>query len=173
MFHAHDHVFGLAGDVFEDVLVVHFSGEGFLAAGVVALLEVGDLRPSGVDIGDDIAFGDLLVIHIEEDFAGGRIDGLTDLKRLGDFGEEHPGVVTGVEGFENHDEILWFKDFGHGFEAVDDVGGLVIPGESEVVGAGDDGHPGDADALGDLDGGFGFFAEVGAVFITAEGVDGF
>ena len=43
VFHSHDHVFGFAGDVFEDVLVVHFPGEGFLAAGVVALLEVGDL----------------------------------------------------------------------------------------------------------------------------------
>lgn len=158
--------------MFEDVLVIHFSGEWFLATGVIALLEVCDLRPGGVDIGDDVAFGDLLVIHIEENFASGGVNGSADLEGLGDFGEEHPGVVAGVEGFEHHDEIFWFEYFGHGFEAVNDVGGLVIPGETEVVGAGDNGHPGDANAFGDLDGGFGFFAEVGSVFISAEGVDG-
>lgn len=42
MFHSDDHVFGFVGDVFEDVAVVHFAGQGFLTTGVVAALEIGD-----------------------------------------------------------------------------------------------------------------------------------
>lgn len=71
------------------------------------------------------------MIHIEKDFAGGGVDGFANLETLGDFAEEHSRVVAvGVEGFEHHYEVVFFEDFGHGFEAVDDVGGLVIPGEA-------------------------------------------
>lgn len=114
------------------------------------------------------------MIHIEEDFATGGVDGFADLESLRNFAEEHSGVIAvGVKGFEHHNEIVFFQNFGHGFEAVNDVGRLVIPGEAEVVGAGDDGHPFGADAFGAFCGGFGFLFEVGTGFFASESVDGF
>ncbi len=114
------------------------------------------------------------MIHIEEDFAGRRIDGFADLVALWDFAEEHSGVVAvGVEGFEHHDEVVFFEDFSHGFEHINDIGGLVIPGEAEVVRARDDGHPFCADSFCTGGGGFGFLLEIGAGFFSTKGVDRF
>jgi len=65
-------------DVFEDIFVVDFAGGGFFPTGVVADLEAADFRPGAVDVGNEVAFGDLLVIDVEEDFAAGVVDGLAD-----------------------------------------------------------------------------------------------
>ena len=71
MLHPHDsHVAkALAVEVAEDVGVVDLARRGLVAAGVVADLKVGDLAPGMVDVGDQIALGDLLVIEIVEDLA--------------------------------------------------------------------------------------------------------
>ncbi len=114
------------------------------------------------------------MIHIEKDFAGRGIDSLADLVRLRNFAEEHSGVVAvWVEGLENHYAIRILEDIGHGFEAVDDVSGLIIPGEAKVIGAGDDSHVLCADTLGTGNSILGFLFKVGAGFFAAQSVNGF
>ena len=41
---------------------IDFAGAGFLAG-----LEVGDFVPGEVDVGDEVSFGDLLVVDVAED----------------------------------------------------------------------------------------------------------
>ena len=64
VFHADDAGVAFGVDVFEYVFVVYFAGGGLFAAGVVADLEVGDLVVGFVDVGDEVAFGDLLVVEV-------------------------------------------------------------------------------------------------------------
>ena len=142
----------LAVDVPEDVPVVHLAGGGLLAARVVALLEVADLAPRAVDVRDDVPLGDLLVVHVEEDLAGGAPHRPADLEGLRDLGEEEPGVVLpGVQGLEHHYEAGRLEDLGQALQVVDHVGGLVVPLEAHVVPPGDDGRPLRVHPLRDLD----------------------
>src|SRR5678816_164819 len=53
-------------NVFEDVLVVHFTGCRLLATRIIPNLEVSDLSPRTFDVGDNITFRDLLVVHVKE-----------------------------------------------------------------------------------------------------------
>ena len=103
MLHAEDAGVTLAVDVAEDVPVVQLAGGGLLAARVVALLEVADLVPRAVDVGDDVPLRDLLVVHVEEDLAGGAPDRAADLEGLGDLREEKAGVV--LHGFRGSSTI--------------------------------------------------------------------
>ena len=48
---------------------VDFSSSRLFAAGIVAGLEVGDFVPGHIHVGNQIAFGNLLVIQIIEDLA--------------------------------------------------------------------------------------------------------
>ena len=52
-------------DVGEHPFVVDLSGRWFFAAGVVADLVVGDFVPGSVDVGDEVALLDLLVVDVE------------------------------------------------------------------------------------------------------------
>ena len=52
-------------DVAKNIAVVNFTRTRFFAAGVVADLEVSNLLPCLVDIRNEIAFGNLLVIGVE------------------------------------------------------------------------------------------------------------
>ena len=62
MLHAHDTPESFVVDVLEDISIVNLSGRWFFAAGIVTDLEVGDLAPRTVDVRDEIAFVNLLVI---------------------------------------------------------------------------------------------------------------
>ncbi|MFT6574066.1 MAG: hypothetical protein ACJA16_002255 [Akkermansiaceae bacterium] len=71
MFHAIDEFLFCLVEFFLDMRGylggIDFAGAGFLAAGVVAGLEVGDFVPGEVDVGDEVSFGDLLVVDVAED----------------------------------------------------------------------------------------------------------
>lgn len=73
-------------------------------------------------------------------------------------------VAVRIEGFENHDFIVFFKDLGHVFETIDDIGGLVVPFQPEIVGAGHNCHPCCIDPLGRFD------SRIGNLFKLADGV---
>lgn len=88
MLHAHHALVAFAVDVLEHVEVIDLAGGWFASTGVVADLEIGDLAPSAVDVRDDVAFVNLLMIDIEQDLARGAIHGSADLVTLGDFVEE-------------------------------------------------------------------------------------
>ncbi len=62
----------------ENTFVVDFAGGGFFATGVIAHLKNADFRPAAVDVGNEVAFGDLLVVDVKEDFATRVVDGLAD-----------------------------------------------------------------------------------------------
>ena len=83
MLHAQDAGEASLVDVLEDVAVVDFAGGGFLASGLVAHLEIGDLVPGGVHVGNLVAFGDLLVVEVIEDLDAGAVDPFADEIGLG------------------------------------------------------------------------------------------
>lgn len=96
MFHTQHSGEPFSVDVAEDVLVIQLAGGGFVSARVISHLEIGDFAVRSVDIRDDIALVDLLVIDIEKDFAAWAIDRAADFVSLCDFTEEHAGVVSEV-----------------------------------------------------------------------------
>src|SRR5690606_5749555 len=106
VFHAHDAGIPFLVDVPKDVLIIDLSGGGFLSARVVPYLEIGDLLPRGIDIGNQVAFLDLLVVNVEKDLAGRTVHGLADLEGLGALGEEESGMVAEVQRFQHHDQIM-------------------------------------------------------------------
>ena len=82
MLHADDPVMALVRDMPEDVAVVDLTGSRFVAAGVVAVLEASDVRPALVEIRDQVSFGDLLVIDVEQDLARRAVHRFADCIRL-------------------------------------------------------------------------------------------
>ena len=171
MFHAHDALEVLGFQVLEDLAVVDFAGAGFFAAGVVSTLEIRDLGPAVIDVGDEISLGDLLMVNVEEDFAGRAVDRAADGVGLVGFLEPSATVVgVFVERFEDHDEVVRFEDLATATQQVDDIGELVTGGEARAAVAiplfgfvgllidrpWDNGHPlgvattGDGDGLADL-----------------------
>ena len=69
VFHADDALVAALVQVAKHVGVVDFAGARFVAAGIVANLEVGRFVPAAVDVADEVPLADLLVIDVEEDFA--------------------------------------------------------------------------------------------------------
>ncbi len=55
----------------EYVLVIDLAAGRFFTARIVAGLEVGDFVPTMIDVGDEVPFGDLLMINVEQNFAAG------------------------------------------------------------------------------------------------------
>ena len=93
----------LSSNVPEDVLVIDLTCRRFISTRVVTNLEVSHFRVSRIDVGNDVALLDLLVIHVEQDLAGGAIDRAADFKPLGDLGEIQARVVSEVERLQHHD----------------------------------------------------------------------
>ena len=62
MLHTQDAFELFAVDVPKDVAIVDFTSARFFAARVVADLEIRNLRPGTVDVGDEISLGDLLMV---------------------------------------------------------------------------------------------------------------
>ncbi len=89
--HSHDPREAFVVDVFKDVAVVDLARARFVSTRVVADLEVGDFAVGVVDIGNQIAFGNLLVVQVIEDFARRTVDRLAYLIRLGIFVRNMPG----------------------------------------------------------------------------------
>ena len=69
MFHSHDPAISSVLKVLKHVGIVDFTRSRLLAAGIVAALEIGDFLPAAVDVGDQIPFGDLLVVEIKKNLA--------------------------------------------------------------------------------------------------------
>ena len=114
----------------EDAFVVDFTGGGLFATGVVAHLKNADFRPTAVDIGDEVAFGDLLVVDVKEDFATRVIDGLADQICLWRASQKNAGVVRqAVERFQHHYQTRFFENVAASFEQFDHIGRLIIPRE--------------------------------------------
>ncbi len=59
----------------EHVGKVDLAGRGLVPPRIVTDLEVGDLVPRAIDVRDEVALGDLLVIEIVEDLHRGAADG--------------------------------------------------------------------------------------------------
>ena len=67
--HAQDALIALLVQVFKDVLVIDLARCGLFPAWIVAEMERDNLIPSHIDIRDQVAFGDLLMIDVVQDFA--------------------------------------------------------------------------------------------------------
>jgi hypothetical protein len=62
--HAQDTVVALIVQVLEDVLVIYFSSRRLLTAWIVAEMKGCDFVPGHIDVGNQVAFGDLLMIYV-------------------------------------------------------------------------------------------------------------
>src|SRR5690606_40972807 len=78
VFHSHHTAISFIVDVLEDVLVVYFTGRGFLPSRVISDLEVGDLIPTQINVRDQVSFITLHVIDIVKDLTGRRPNRFTD-----------------------------------------------------------------------------------------------
>ena len=107
----------------------------------VAEVERRNLAPRRLDVRDQVALGDLLVVDVVHDLAGRIVDRLADLVRLRDLRQEQTGVVLRVERLEHDHEALRRAHVGARSQVVDDVGRLVVPGQALVVAAGDGQRP--------------------------------
>ncbi len=76
MLHANDALISFVVNVPEYIQVIDLAGCGFFPARVVAHLEISDLFPGEVNIRDQVALRDLLVVQVIQDFARRAIHGL-------------------------------------------------------------------------------------------------
>ena len=125
--HTHDTGEAFLVDVLEDVAVVDLAGRRLVSPRVVADLEVGDLVPGGIDVGNEVALGDLLVLEIVQNLAGRAIDRLTDLVGMRNLFQEKTGMIVRVQRFEHHHQAVRLQDFGRPFQTLDNMGRLVAP----------------------------------------------
>ena len=110
----------------EDVPEVDLARGRFVAARVVAHLEVADLVPRRIDVGDQVPFRNLLVIEVVEDLAGRTVYRPANLPGLRDALEEQSGMVAGVERLEDHHQSMGFQDRRRTLERLDHIRGLVV-----------------------------------------------
>ena len=92
--HAEDAFITLCVYMFENILVVHFSGGGFFSTGIVTYLQVTDLIPRLIEVIDNIAFVPLHMVHVEQELATGAANRLADHIGLVGMTEEEIGVVA-------------------------------------------------------------------------------
>lgn len=86
MFHSKDErlVFLHAAivNLLADLGIVDFPCPRFFASRVVAGLEIANLTPAQIDVGDQVAFSDLLMVNVKQDLAGRTVNGSADCIRL-------------------------------------------------------------------------------------------
>jgi len=80
--HAHDTGKSFLMDVLEYIQVVDLPGGRFLPAGIIPHLEIANLIPCQVNIGNQVPFMNLLVIEVIQDLTGRTVYGLTNVKSL-------------------------------------------------------------------------------------------
>ena len=128
VFHAEYTVISLAVDMFEDVKVINLTCGRFLSSGIIPDMESTDIIPGHVNVGNDIPFGDLLMVHIIDNLTGGMVNGLTDHVCLRDGGQEKPRVVgMGIQRFHDKFNTGRTDNITAHAHGVNHVGGLVIP----------------------------------------------
>ena len=65
MFHADHALESFVMEMLENAPIIDLSGVRFLAARIVTRLEVPNLTPTHVNVRDQVAFGDLLMIDVK------------------------------------------------------------------------------------------------------------
>ena len=74
MFHPQDAVVTFSVNVLEDVPIVDFSGRRLFAAGIVTHLEIANLLPGHIHVGNEVTLLDLLMVNIHKDFHDEIVD---------------------------------------------------------------------------------------------------
>ena len=93
MLHAQHSVKALCVDVAEYILVVDLARSRFFPPRIITNVKSSNMLPRLVDIGYQIAFADLVVIQIIDDFAAGVVHALANELGLGDIPEETTRMV--------------------------------------------------------------------------------
>ena len=110
MLHPNHTRVALAVDMFEDILVIHLTRRRFLTSRIITGLEVRHFTPRHVDVGDDIPLRDLLVIHVKGNLARRTTYCFADLVRLRNALQEQPGMISRVQGLQDHGQAVGFED---------------------------------------------------------------
>ena len=82
MLHADDPVVFTVINVLEHILIIDLTCSGLVPAGIVAAVESSYFAPCGINVRDQVPFGDLLVIDIIYNLAGWSVNSPADCIRL-------------------------------------------------------------------------------------------
>ena len=98
-------------DVFEHVSKIDLARSRLFSPGIITTLKIANFIPTFLNIRNQVAFSDLLVVDVEEDFAGRVVDRLADRVGLGRTLQKGSAVVgVPVERLEHHHKAVGIKD---------------------------------------------------------------
>lgn len=90
--------------------VVDLTGAGLFSARIISCLEIAYLGPTLVDVGNEVSFGDLLMINVKQDFAGRTIDRPANGKGLvGTLQKDSTMVGSPIQWLQNHGQLVGFQ----------------------------------------------------------------
>ena len=93
----------------KNVAIVDFTSSRFLTTWIVTCLEVSDFIPALVDVVDEVALSDLLMINIKKDLAGRTIDCTTyEVGLIGSLQKSTTMVGVPIEWLQYHGQLMWF-----------------------------------------------------------------
>ena len=83
MLHPQNSIIPFGMNMLENIPVIDLTGSRFISSRIIPDLEVGGLIPCPINVGNDVSFGDLLMINIEKYLAGRTSYCLADFIGLG------------------------------------------------------------------------------------------
>ena len=114
-------------DVFEHVSKIDLARSRLFSPGIITTLKISNFIPTFLNIRNQVAFGDLLVVDVEEDFAGRVVDRLADSVGLWRSLQKCSAVVgVPVEWLKHHHEFVGIKDIGTAPQEFDHDGRLLL-----------------------------------------------
>src|SRR5690554_796959 len=123
-------------NMFEYVSVVNFSGSGFFSSRIITDMESTYLVPGTIDIGNDITFSYLLVIHIIDDLTGRAVYCTTYHIGLRYTSQEKSRVIPPVQWFEDYSDAIFLCNITQFTHRIDDISCLIIKLKAFVIPAG-------------------------------------
>ena len=149
--HAQHSLEAFCVNVAEYVFIIYLTRAWLFSPRVISYVERGNVLPGFVDIGNEIAFADLLVIQIIHDFAARVVYAFADEIRLRDLPEETAGMIRPpIQRFEDHHQTGFLQDLTTVPAVLDNVGRLVGWFHLQVNGARHEQDTLRARALGDF-----------------------
>src|SRR5690606_16585128 len=91
-------------NVLEHPPIVDLSGGWLVPSRNIADLEIRDLVPGGIDVRDDVAFRNLLMVDVEQYLARRAVYGFADHVSLRYLREKHARMIDEVQRLQHHDD---------------------------------------------------------------------
>lgn len=152
MLHAQNEVAPALVEVGEDVLQMDFAQAGFESIGNAGQLQVTKMVPGLVERSDQTATGQLLMVDVEKDLAGGVVEVLAELERLRDLAEKEPRLALGIDRLEQQEQAFRLDESEAFSQQFQSEGFLLFERERRMGPTGHDGEVARSDSFGGGDG---------------------